>query len=336
MPAPRPPGALRAPAGRAALPPGVAEAARDAAHLKRAVQLWDLPERHLDVSGPGADALMREITPRDLARVPDGRRAYLPVCGPGGRLLGDPMAFRVGPDEWRLSGRADLGPWIRTVARASRLPVLALPAEAEALALQGPLAEELARRVLGPAPGELGPMGWTRARHGDDELILARSDLSRQGGFEVVGRGLGVLRAALIEAGAGLDMRACPPSELARVEGGLLLWGVDIGPDLTPFEAGLGRLCDGRHDHIGRAALRAAREPRRRLRPVEIDGPPLAPPAEPWPIEGGRITSAAWSPEHGVHLAIALVSGALPPGAALAVATPYGPREGRVRDTFLT
>lgn len=319
--------------------PSTSEAApEDADHLKRAVQVWRLSaERHLEVAGPGADAVVAGATPRDLSRLPDGRRAYAPVCGPSGRLLGDPMVHRVGADAWRLSGAADLRAWLRTLARTMRRPVLARPLEVQALAVQGPLADELVGRVLGAGATALGPMGWTRARFGRAGLVVARSDLTRQGGFELLVEGRSEpLRRALLEAGAALDARAAAPSELARIEGGLLAWGVDLGPDMTPFEAGLGRLCDGAHDHVGREALRAERDPARVLRSLEIEGPPLPRVRAPWPLEGGRVTSAAWAPRHGLHAAIGLVPAALGPGATPFVETPHGRRAALVRERFWT
>jgi dimethylsulfoniopropionate demethylase len=310
----------------------------DAHHLAHAVQVWRLEgERHLEVTGPGADALMAAATPRDLARVPDGRRAYAPFCGPSGRLLGDPMVHRVGVDAWRLSGAADLAAWIRTLAQAMRVPVLARPASTRGIAVQGPLAEELVGRVLGAGAAGLGPMEWGRTTFGREEIVVARSDLTRQGGFELLVEGrTEPLRRALLETGRDLDARAAAPSELARVEGGILRWGTDLRPDMTPLEAGLGRLCDGTHDHVGRDALRAEGEPGRVLRSLEVEGPPLPAPEEPWPAAGGRVSSAAWAPARGLHAAIGLVAADMAPGGEIAVETPHGRRAARVRDGFWT
>ena len=310
----------------------------DADHLKRAVQVWHLErERHLEVAGPGADELMRQITPRDLARVPDGLRAYVPVCGPSGRLMGDPMVRRVGPDAWRLSGVADLAAWLRTMAQAMRVPVLARPVEARTVAVQGPLAAPLVERLLGPEAAALGPMEWGEARFGRGSVAVARSDLTRQGGFEIVVEGRGEpLRRALLDLGADLDARPGVPSELARVEGGLLAWGIDLGPELTPFEAGLGRLCDGDHDHVGRDALVGAWAPARMVRPLEVEGPPVPEPSLPWTAGTGWVSSAVWAPRHGLHVAIALLPSGLSPGAEIAVETGHGRRTARVRDGFWT
>ena len=59
-----------------------------------------------------------------------------------------------------------------------------------------------------------------------------------------------------------------------RLEKGYRVWGADITPDDTPFEAGLGfavKLDKG--EFIGRDALAARREPERRLCCLVLDDP---------------------------------------------------------------
>ena len=316
------------------------------AHLKRAVQLWDLAgDRTVEVSGPGAEPLMRYLTPRDLRLVRRGRRAYVPVCSPGGGTLGDPMVLRLESDRWWLTGTADLQAWLRALAEILGGEVRIEAPDLHPLAIQGPSAETLTARVLGPEVARIPMHGWRRIPFGGGAPVVARSDRSRQGGFEVLveGRHRALpLWDALTEAGRDLDLRVAEPSAIARIEGGLLLHGVDIGPDVSPFEAGLGRLCDGTHDHVGRAALEAGREPARLLRPLEIDGPPAGPAPPSWRLSvgdaaAGRVTSAAWAPEHGLHVAIGLLDRAhAAPGARLLAATPGGPRRASVRETFWT
>jgi 4-methylaminobutanoate oxidase (formaldehyde-forming) len=84
-----------------------------------------------------------------------------------------------------------------------------------------------------------------------------------------------------------------------RLEKGYRVWGADISPEDTPFEAGLGfavKLDKG--DFIGREALLATGEPTRRLRCVVLDDPrAVALGSEPVRVGGelvGRVTSGGF------------------------------------------
>jgi 4-methylaminobutanoate oxidase (formaldehyde-forming) len=84
-----------------------------------------------------------------------------------------------------------------------------------------------------------------------------------------------------------------------RLEKGYRVWGADITPDDTPFEAGLGFAVKlDKDDFVGREALLAARAPERRLCCLVLaDSRAVALGSEPVRIEGaaiGRVTSGGF------------------------------------------
>ena len=301
---------------RMRLPASFRGVEEDCRHLKAAVQVWDVAcERQVEVAGPDAGRLVRYLTPRDLSRVGEGRCAYVPVCGPDGGMLNDPVALRVDEDRWWLSiADSDLMLWVMGIAHAGGYDVAVREPDVHPLGVQGPLGIELAARVLGEGVRALRFYGWARFGFGGAEMVVARSGYSRQGGVEVYCPGPQALALwdALMEAGRDLDVRAGCPNAIERIEGGLLSYGNDVTARDTPFEAGLGRFCDGEHAHVGRAALAARREPGRRIRPVEIDARELPVCDAPWPVLAagrriGQVTSAAVSPMAGCGVAIGMI-----------------------------
>jgi 4-methylaminobutanoate oxidase (formaldehyde-forming) len=77
------------------------------------------------------------------------------------------------------------------------------------------------------------------------------------------------------------------------------VWGSDISPEDTPFEAGLGFAVKvDKGDFIGRDALLAANEPMRRLACLVLDDPrSVALGSEPVRVDGeivGRVTSGGY------------------------------------------
>ncbi|MBA3433214.1 MAG: FAD-dependent oxidoreductase, partial [Actinobacteria bacterium] len=97
-----------------------------------------------------------------------------------------------------------------------------------------------------------------------------------------------------------------------RLEKGYRVWGADITPEDTPFEAGLGfavKLEKG--DFVGREALARAPEPERRLHCLTLEDPrAVALGSEPVRIEGelvGRVTSGGCGYTVGKSIAYAYV-----------------------------
>ena len=95
-----------------------------------------------------------------------------------------------------------------------------------------------------------------------------------------------------------------------RLEKGYRVWGADITPEDTPYEAGLGfavRLDKG--DFLGRDALTVAAAPERLLRCLVLDDPrAIALGSEPVRVDGelvGRVTSGGYGYTVGRSIAYA-------------------------------
>src|SRR6185295_2984962 len=106
---------------------------------------------------------------------------------------------------------------------------------------------------------------------------------------------------AICDAGRehGLVAGGYKAIDSCRLEKGYRVWGADITPDDTPFEAGLGfavKLDKG--DFIGRDALVERQEPERRLACLVLADPrAVALGSEPVRIDGaaaGRVTSGGY------------------------------------------
>ena len=103
-----------------------------------------------------------------------------------------------------------------------------------------------------------------------------------------------------------------------RIEAGRRAWGAELGPDETPFEAGLmfAVRLDKATPFIGRDALRAAQgQPlRKKLLSFVFDDPAVyAWGGEAIVVDGdtvGELSSAGWSPRGGTCVALGYVRGA--------------------------
>jgi len=120
---------------------------------------------------------------------------------------------------------------------------------------------------------------------------------------------------------AGLAAR-----DTLRLEAGMPLYGNELGPDVTPFEAGLGRVVkfDKPGDFVGREALaaRASSGPRKRLVGLTIESRRIA--RHGYPVLAldetcGTVTSGAPSPTLSVPIAMAYLNPGIGADQALSV-----------------
>ena len=123
----------------------------DYAHLKSAVQVWDVGgERVVEISGPDAQRLIQMTTPRDLSRLGPDRCAYVPMVDPQGRLLNDPVLTRLGPDRfWLALADSDMFLYLKGLAAGAGLDVTIFEPDVWIIAIQGPKSYDLAAKVWG-------------------------------------------------------------------------------------------------------------------------------------------------------------------------------------------
>lgn len=315
-------------------------------HLKTHVQLWDVSvQRQIELRGPDARALVQYITPRDLGKMADDQCYYIPVVDDTGGMLNDPVAVKHSTDRWWISiADSDLLLWLKGLAIGRGMNVDIFEPDISPLAVQGPKANELMSRVFGEEIKQLGFFRHRKFEFNGDQITIARSGFSKQGGLEIYVEGAHHAEPmwdSLIEAGHDLNVRAGCPNLIERIEAGLLSYGNDITRLNTLHEAGLARFCKTKReiDCIGKEAIARDNKngPDRQIRGVMFGGARAPSCTTPWfmtadDIHAGQITSCAYSPHLEANVAIAMVEKThWEPETAVIIHAPDGPREGVVK-----
>lgn len=309
--------------------------------LTEAVAIWDVSaERQVEIVGPDARALTQRLCARDIMSCRPGRARYAPMCDHQGRLINDPVALCLDDDRFWLSiADSDVLLWAKAVAGERGDDVRVFEPDVSPLAIQGPLAADLAGDLFGHEMVD--SMGMFHHRFAEIDgipLVLCRSGWSKQGGFELFltdGSRGGELWSKVVDAGEKYGIGPGSPNHQERVESGLLSFGSDTDADTDPVEAGLGAFVslDMEHDFIGKAALQAriADGVARRV-VVNVAFDSEVPRCEnPWDafidgVPAGRVHNAVWSPKLSRAIGLALVPAVMTrPGNRLCVATPEGP-----------
>ena len=290
------------------------------------VVLWDVScERQVQLDGPDAETLMRYLTPRDIEGTTIGQGRYVPLCDHDGNLINDPVLQKLSDDRYWLSlADSDILLWAQAIAAERGLDVCVTEPDVSPLGVQGPRADDVVAALFGDWVRDL-KYFWFRDTELDGiPVLLARSGWSKQGGFELYLRD-GSQGTALYnrvkEAGAAHGIVPAAPSDIERVESGLLSYGADARYGVNPFEAGLGKFVDldRDDDFVGKAALLKIVEEgvQRRRTGFVIGGDRISGITEWQDVclgedTVGVLTEAVYSPRLDKSIAVGMIAAAIP------------------------
>jgi aminomethyltransferase len=289
--------------------------------VRGAAGLFDLSHMgEIAVSGPGAAAALDYALVGHLSALQPGRARYTMICAPDGGVLDDLIVYRLADAEFLVvANAANTG----IVAAALRERARAFPAEVDDLtddyaliAIQGPHAGRILQPLADIGLDEVRYYTGQRAEVAGRKVLLARTGYTGEDGFELFTSPGDAEPVWMALAGAG-EADGLVPAGLAardtlRLEAGMPLYGNELSREVTPFDAGLGRVVvfGKPGDFVGRAALaeRAQAAPARVLAGLTIGSRRI--PRHGYPVlwDGqphGTVTSGAPSPTLGVPIAMA-------------------------------
>ncbi len=327
------------------LPIGYDDLEREYWKLLNDVTVWDVSvERNTEIAGRDAYKLMSLLTPRDMAKCRVGQGKYVLLTDDEGGIVNDPVLLRLDENRfWLAAADSDVVLWAKGVAYGSGLDVQIRELDVAPMQIQGPRSRELVRDLFGARIEDLAYYQFFEAKLGDIPVIVTRTGWTGELGYELYlldpARG-DALWEKVMEAGKPYAIAPTGPSDIRRVEAGILNCGIDMTVETNPYEVGLERLVDldKAEPFIGRDALKRIKSSgvARKLAGVEISGARLDLNMTRWPVraggaEVGRITSAVYSPRLKKNIGYAMVPiehAAL--GTKLVVATPDGERDATV------
>jgi aminomethyltransferase len=315
-------------------------------HLINHVTLWDVSvERQVEITGPDAFAFTNLLTPRDLAKCAVGQGKYVAITGEDGGIINDPVLLRLGQNHfWLALADSDVLLWARGVARNAGMNVSITEPDVSPLQVQGPKAKAVIESLFGGGVAGLGYYWFAETALDGIPVVVTRTGWTGEVGYEIYlrdGSRGDDLWERVMAAGRPHQIRPTGPSDIRRIEAGILNWGADITLDTNVYEVGLERLVDESKpgDYIGKDALRRIRAAgaRRTLAGIEIAGDRIEFNATRWAVSMGgrpvgRVTSAIHSPRMKKNIGYAMLPvehGAL--GTRLVVSIPeVGDRDATV------
>jgi aminomethyltransferase len=292
--------------------------------VRSAAGLFDLSHMgELLVTGDGAGEALDYALVGTASAIAPGRARYSMICAPDGGVIDDLIVYRLAGGEYLI------------VANASNASVVAAEISQRVqgrgatltdqtddyalIAIQGPKSAGILAGLTDADLDQVRYYASYPATVAGRPALLARTGYTGEDGFEifVAPQDATATWQALAEAGQpdGLVPAGLAARDSLRLEAGMPLYGNELTRDITPFDAGLGRVVklDKPGDFVGRAALaeRAGAGPARVL--VGLAGKSRRVPRHGYPVlwEGepcGTITSGTPSPTLGRPIAMAYLS----------------------------
>ena len=267
------------------------------------------------MEGAGAFEALQSALTNDLRRIGPGRAQYTHLLDEDdASVLDDIIVWWIDVD------RFDVMPNASNTSRVlAALPGRDVTAERAVIAVQGPDARRVVALVA-PAAAAVGRFRVAPFQYDGVECVAAGTGYTGEDGIEcaIPARSAPAFWDAVVAAGAvpaGLGAR-----DTLRLEAGLPLHGHELGPGITPLQAGLGWVVGwDKGPFRGREPLDAerGRGPSRLLRGLAVDG--RQPPRTGYVVRrqgkpAGEVTSGNFSPVLGHGIALAFLPPDTPVG----------------------
>ena len=327
------------------LPIGYNDPEVEYAKLLSDVTIWDVAvERNIEITGRDAFRFTNFLTPRDLSKCAVGQGRYVLLTDERGGIVNDPVLLRLEADRfWLAAADSDILLWAKGVALNSGMQVEIRDVEVAPMQVQGPKSRHLMQDLFGQRIPKLAYYEFFESELGSIRVIVTRTGWSGELGYEIYlldpARG-DDLWEQIMEAGQRYSIAPTGPSDIRRIEAGILNYGVDMSIDTNPYEVALDRLVnlDKPGPFIGKAALKRVSTDgvKRKLVGVEIDGTKLDLNMTRWRACGdagaiGEVTSAVYSPRLQKNIGYAIVTiDHVAPGSTFKVDTSEGERNATV------
>ncbi|MGW0477783.1 glycine cleavage system aminomethyltransferase GcvT [Nonomuraea sp. NPDC003214] len=301
--------------------------------VRQAAGLFDLSHMgEIFVTGPQAAEALDYALVGHLSALATGRARYTMIVDERGGVLDDLIVYRLGDEEFMVVANASNYPKVdaelKNRAKSYDAVVEDRSEQYALIAVQGPRAQEILATLT---DADLAGLKYYAGLPGvvdGRQALIARTGYTGEDGFElfVANEDAVPLWHALTSAGApyGIKPAGLSSRDTLRLEAGMPLYGNELSAELTPFDAGLGRVVkfDKPGDFVGRSALEAVKDtaPARRLVGLVARGRRVPRHGYPVTKDGavvGEVTSGAPSQTLGKCIALAYVDTGVSEGLAV-------------------
>ncbi|MBD5186331.1 MAG: glycine cleavage system aminomethyltransferase GcvT [Bacteroides sp.] len=233
------------------------------------------------VGGARAQEFLDRVFTNDLAGLADGHIAYGMFTRQDGGVVDDLLVYRRNKDSWFLVVNAanidkDFA-WLEECRKSEGfedVDLRNLSAGIGELALQGPEAEEVMRKVFGLELSDLEFYSFRETEIDGKPVLVSRTGYTGEDGFEIYSAEDVIVKVWDALMAAGVEPCGLGCRDTLRFEVGLPLYGHELADDITPVEGSLSMFCklDKPAGFLGSDVLarQKAEGPKRRIVGLEL------------------------------------------------------------------
>ena len=286
------------------------------------VTLWDVAgERQVEIKGKDAEQFVEFITPRDISKCKVEQCMYIILTEKNGGIVNDPVLLKLNENHfWLSTADSDVLLWCLGIASANKFDVQLREPDVSPLSLQGPKAPGLMEKISGSWVRDLKFFYYKKTTINDIPVVIARSGWSGEVGYEIYlmdGNKGNKLWEIIMEAGSEFNIAPAAPSQISRIESGMLSYGNDMTLDENPFDLSMEKFVNlqKKSDFLSKKALTEIHKngPTKELVGIEIPGNFEDEFSSDYiPIYSnnekiGKITSSVYSPRLKKNIALGII-----------------------------
>lgn len=213
------------------------------------VTLWDVAgQRQVEIIGKDAEKFVEYITPRNISKCKIGQCMYVLLTERHGGIVNDPVLLKLAENHYWLSiADSDVLLWCKGIASSNNFDINLNEPNVFPLALQGPKSPNVMEKIVGSWSRDLKFFYFKEMFIEDIPVVIARSGWSGESGYEIYLRDSSLgnkLWDLFMEAGKEFNIAPAAPSQINRIEHGMLSYGSDMTLNENPFDISLEKFVD--------------------------------------------------------------------------------------------
>ena len=221
------------------------------------------------VEGEDAIEFVNRLTTNDVTKLVDGQAHYSALTNERGGVVDDLLVYRFDQDKLLLVVNASTTDkdweWITSHKRDENVTLTNASADYCQIAIQGPLAREIAQKFTDVNLSDIKYYHFTADTFNGVDAIISRTGYTGEDGFEIYANRDEAVRLwnDFLEYGERFGILPCglAARNTLRLESAMSLYGNELSDDISPLEAGLGWICKlNKGDFIGREPMARLKE----------------------------------------------------------------------------